>query len=143
MTKAMASRLHAFTGPSGLRYEEIDVAEPGPGEVRIRVHACAVNRMDTELVKGEYGGISLENFYFGKGDLLPHTPGIEPSGVIESLGAGVQGVAVGDRVLVHSQFTCGTCEWCLRGQESAACTVPNAAGIRAVKLAFSDITPNA
>lgn len=118
MIKANATRLHSFTGSAGLRYEEIDVADPGPGEVRVRVHACAVNRMDTELVKGEYGGISLENFYFGKGDLLPHTPGIEPTGVIEAVGAGVSGVAEGDRVLVHSQFTCGTCEYCRRSQEN-------------------------
>ena len=112
-----ANRLHAFGGPEGLRYDEIEVPDPGPGEVRVRVHACAVNRMDTELIKGEYGGIPLENFYFGKGDILPHTCGIEPAGVIDAVGPGVEGIAEGDRVLVHSQFSCGRCDWCRRGAE--------------------------
>jgi NADPH:quinone reductase-like Zn-dependent oxidoreductase len=116
--RMMATRIHSFDGPAGLRYEELDVADPGQGEVRVRVHACGVNRMDSELVKGEYGGIKLEDFYFGEGDLLPHTPGIEPAGEVDAVGADVTGWARGDRVLVHSQFTCGHCEWCRRALDN-------------------------
>lgn len=73
--------------------------QPGPGELRLRVLACAVCRTDLHIVDGE---LPLP--------VLPIVPGHEIVGVVEALGAGVEGHAVGDRVgvpwLGHS---CGCC----------------------------------
>lgn len=114
-----AIRMHNFDGPESLKYEEVDTQEPGPGEVQVRIEACGVNRMDSELVKGEYGGLDLAEFWFGDIDLFPHIPGIEPAGVVETVGDGVTAVSEGDRVVAHSQFTCGDCEWCHQGLDNA------------------------
>ncbi|QBI21479.1 quinone oxidoreductase [Egibacter rhizosphaerae] len=73
-------------GPEVLRVADVDVAEPGPGEVRIRVAAAGVNFIDVYQRKGVY---SLET---------PFTPGLEGAGTIEAVGPDVEGLAVGDTV---------------------------------------------
>jgi alcohol dehydrogenase, propanol-preferring len=79
-----------------------------PGEVVVRIRACGVCRTDLHIVDGELSG--------GK---LPIVPGHEIVGIIEQLGDGVAGLAVGDRVgipwLAH---TCGTCAYCTTGREN-------------------------
>jgi NADPH2:quinone reductase len=80
---------HELTGPSALRLEEIADPRPGPGQVRIRVRACGVNFADSLITRGQYQ----------KQPQPPFSPGFEVSGEVLELGADVQGVAIGDRVI--------------------------------------------
>lgn len=80
---------HELTGPAALRLEEIADPRPGPGQVRIRVRACGVNFADSLITRGQYQ----------KQPQLPFSPGFEVSGEVLELGAGVQGIAIGDRVI--------------------------------------------
>lgn len=77
-------------GPEVLRKVAREIPAPGAGEVLIRNHASAVNYIDTLIRRGEMPP--------GLGPDLPHVPGVEGAGVIEALGDGVDGFAVGDRV---------------------------------------------
>ncbi|MCA9957046.1 MAG: alcohol dehydrogenase catalytic domain-containing protein, partial [Anaerolineales bacterium] len=73
-------------GPHALLYEEIPQPEPGPGEARVKIIASGVNYIDTYHRSGLY----QQN--------LPFTPGMEGSGIVDAVGAGVTAVAPGDRV---------------------------------------------
>ena len=79
----------AFGPPSGLTLEEVDAPEPGPGQVLIRVEACAVNFPDTLIVQGRYQVRPP----------LPFSPGGEVAGVVAELGEGAAGPPPGTRVL--------------------------------------------
>jgi len=80
----------------------------GPGQVLIRVHACAVCRTDLHVVDGELPDPKL-----------PVIPGHEIVGSIEKLGPGVDRFSAGDRVGVPwLGWTCGTCAWCRSGREN-------------------------
>src|SRR5581483_5137119 len=78
---------------------------PGPGEAVVRVRACALNHVDLLLLDGR----------FPPPEGLPHVNGCEVAGVVEEVGAGVAGVGRGQRVVVFPGFSCGRCEYCLRG----------------------------
>jgi NADPH:quinone reductase-like Zn-dependent oxidoreductase len=94
------ARVHALTGLDGLAVDEIEVPAPGPGEVRIEVAAIGLNRAETMVLYGGFGEIPL-----------PSKIGYEAAGTIESLGEGVSGFSVGDRVaaLPGLQLHYGTC----------------------------------
>lgn len=111
--------MHDFGGPESLRYESVDDPTVGPGDVLIDIGACGVNRVDAELTKDEYGKRDVSELMFGDVDLFPHVPGIEPAGVVEAVGEDVTAFSVGDRVVAHSHFSCGTCEWCESGRDHA------------------------
>lgn len=81
-----AIRTHQIGGPEVLRWEEIDVGAPGPGEARVRHHAIGLNFIDTYYRSGLY-----------KSD-LPVVLGKEAAGVVEAVGAAVTHVKPGDRV---------------------------------------------
>ncbi|BAN48129.1 quinone oxidoreductase [Metapseudomonas resinovorans] len=83
---AKAVRFYESGGPEVLRYEEVEVGDPGPGEVRIRHVAVGLNYADTYFRNGTYP------------IPLPNGIGVEASGVVVALGAGVNNVALGDRV---------------------------------------------
>ena len=84
MTKAI--RIHEHGGPEVLRWEDVEVGAPGPGQVRVKHSAVGLNYIDTYQRSGLY---PLE---------LPLTLGMEGAGVVEELGEGISGLAVGDRV---------------------------------------------
>lgn len=86
-----AIRIHELGGPEVLRWEQVDVGEPGPGEVRIRHAAVGLNYIDVYFRTGLYPGPEL-----------PFTPGMEAAGVVEAVGDGVAELAVGDRVAYAS-----------------------------------------
>jgi NADPH:quinone reductase-like Zn-dependent oxidoreductase len=88
-------RFHQLGGPELLRVEEIADREPGPGEVRLRVHAFALNRADVQFRRGEY----IEQPH------LPSRLGYEAAGVVEALGPGVTGLEVGARMSVIPGFS--------------------------------------
>lgn len=73
------------------RVVDLDMPEPGPGEVRIRISACGVGYVDALVSLGRYQVKPP----------LPHVPGGEVSGWIDRVGSGVTGLAPGDRVLAQ------------------------------------------
>lgn len=83
---ARAIRFHEHGGPEVLKAEDVDVGEPGPGELRIRHTAIGVNFVDTYQRSGLYPVQT------------PAVAGQEGAGVVERVGEGVEGFAEGDRV---------------------------------------------
>jgi NADPH2:quinone reductase len=81
-----AIRIHENGGPEKLRWEEVDVGNPGPGEVRVRNTAIGLNYIDTYHRSGLYPMP------------LPMTLGSEGAGVVEAVGPRVKDFKVGDRV---------------------------------------------
>ena len=73
---------------------EIDLPSPGPGEICVRLKACAVNFPDLLMIQGKY------QFH----PPLPFAPGTEAAGEVEAIGAGVSGYAEGDSVIVSMRF---------------------------------------
>jgi NADPH:quinone reductase-like Zn-dependent oxidoreductase len=90
-----------------LKFEERDVPEPGPGEVRVKVAACALNHLDTWVRRGVPG----HKFP------LPMIPGCDVAGTVDVLGPGVSNAKVGDRVAVAPGLSCGACRACLSGRD--------------------------
>ncbi len=88
MTKAI--RIHEHGGPEVLRYEDVDLPAPGPGEVRLRQSAVGLNFIDVYHRTGLYPV------------KLPSGIGMEAAGVVEETGEGVQTLKVGDRVAYAS-----------------------------------------
>src|SRR6185295_6080768 len=88
MSKAV--RIHQNGGPDVLRYEDHEVAPPGPGEARVRQTAIGINFSDINVRRG--------GFYLARPPQFPLIIGNEPAGVVESVGPGVADVAPGDRV---------------------------------------------
>ena len=89
--------------------EDAPVPEPKTGEVRVKVEASAMNRLDLWVRKG-WPGLKLP---------MPHIMGADSAGTIDALGEGVKGWNVGDRVAVNpSKVDCDGCEWCERGMEN-------------------------
>jgi NADPH:quinone reductase len=88
-----AVRCHTWGDPDVLAVEDIEARRPGPGEVRIRVEASAVNFTDTLIVAGKYQ-------FKPK---LPHIPGHELAGIVLEVGEDVTECAVGDRVMASAR----------------------------------------
>ena len=84
-----ALRTHQTGGPETLTLDEIDAPTPGKGQVLVDVKACAINYPDTLMIRDLY------QFRPER----PYSPGGEISGVVEAVGEGVEGFAVGDRVM--------------------------------------------
>ncbi len=91
-----------------LRESWLEQPSPGPGQVLLRIRACAVCRTDLHIVDGELAEPKL-----------PLVPGHEVVGTIVELGAGVTGFEIGDRVGVPwLGWTCGKCRSCRHGREN-------------------------
>ncbi len=86
MPKAKAIRIEKTGGPEEMKFVEVEVGEPGPGEVRVRHHAIGVNFIDVYFRTGLYPMP------------LPAGIGLEGAGVVTAVGDGVSHVKVGDRV---------------------------------------------
>lgn len=105
MITMLAARFHEHGARDVIQLEQAPVPQPGPGEVRIRVHACALNWLDVGIRRGpQFGAVPL-----------PLTTGVDVSGVIDSIGADVHGWSPGDEVTLYSLITCGECEFCRAG----------------------------
>lgn len=81
-----AIRIHEAGGPDVLKWEEVEVGKPGPGQVRIRQAAAGLNFIDVYHRTGLYP------------QQYPFTPGVEGAGTVESVGDGVEDFTPGDRV---------------------------------------------
>jgi len=89
MTKSIA--FTEYGSADVLHAQDAKVPEPGPGQVRIAVRAAGVNALDSKIRAGFMKEVFPVEF--------PHVPGVEAAGVVDSLGEGVDGFAVGDPVL--------------------------------------------
>ncbi len=81
-----AIRVHETGGPEKLIYEDVPVPEPGPDQVRVKIHAIGVNFIDVYFRTGLYKAS------------LPFIPGMEAAGTVEAVGHQVTTVAPGHRV---------------------------------------------
>lgn len=85
-----AIRVHQTGGPEVLKYEDVGLAEPGEGQVLIKIQAAGLNFIDTYHRTGLYPRD------------LPFTPGMEAAGIVEAVGPGVKELQVGDQVAYSS-----------------------------------------
>lgn len=100
-----------------LRLVEREPPEPGEHEVRVRVSVCGVCRTDLHVVEG---------------DLPPHRAGVVPGheivGLVDAVGPGSTRFELGQRIgIAWLRWTCGTCRFCLRGDENL-CLAPRFTG---------------
>jgi propanol-preferring alcohol dehydrogenase len=84
---------------------EVSVPEIGPDEILLKVAACGVCYTDLRVIDSRVAG--------------PLIPGHEPVGSVAAVGVAVSGLRPGDRVGVHSLFSCGDCDYCRAGEEEA------------------------
>jgi NADPH:quinone reductase-like Zn-dependent oxidoreductase len=104
-----ALTLTALGGIQQLRVQELpEPASPKRGEVLVRVHAMALNRLDVFVMEGLPGA----NYSF------PHVVGSDGAGTVHQVGAGVTGVRPADRVMINPTLFCGSCPACLTGEHS-------------------------
>ncbi|ABI56761.1 zinc-dependent alcohol dehydrogenase family protein [Alkalilimnicola ehrlichii MLHE-1] len=108
-TERTTMRVMALEAPGqALQAQSWPVPEPGIGQLRLRVRACAVCRTDLHVVDGELPD-----------PVLPIIPGHEIVGVVDRVGEGCQRYRPGDRVGVPwLGHTCGTCDHCRAGREN-------------------------
>ncbi len=97
-----------YHGPKrAFQLERVPLPEPGPGQVRVRIHAAGICHTELHF---ESGLLNL--------GVAPVTMGHEMAGTIDAVGPGVRERRPGDRVIVYYYVGCGTCEWCRRGAEN-------------------------
>lgn len=99
---------HEHGGIENLQVAEVPDPAVGPGEVRVRVKAVALNRLDLWVRTG-WKGLNLP---------LPHILGSDIAGVVDAIGEGVRGVEPGEEVVLGPGTSCGRCETCLLGQDN-------------------------
>lgn len=99
-----AAVCHAFGEP--LVIEEIEIADPGPGEIKVKMDAVAICHSDIHYADGAWGGP------------LPAVYGHEAAGTVETVGAGVTDLAPGDAVVVTLIRACGHCYHCAKGNRT-------------------------
>ena len=106
-------RAQVLIGPkavdqSPLTWQEVDTPEPDSGQVRLRIHCCAVCHTDLHVVEGD---LPLPR--------LPVIPGHQIVGTVDAVGTGVRELKMGDRVGVPwLNWTDGTCDFCRSGKEN-------------------------
>jgi NADPH:quinone reductase-like Zn-dependent oxidoreductase len=92
-------------GPEVIAYGEKAEPEVKEGQVLVRIHAAAMNRVD-KWIRDGWPGLKLP---------LPHIPGSDGAGVVERSSSGFQ---KGERVVIDGNLGCGDCEFCLSGQDN-------------------------
>jgi NADPH2:quinone reductase len=95
-----AVRVHKAGGPEVLTFEEVEVAAPGPGQIRVKQHACGVNFIDVYFRMGMYPSPVG----------MPFVAGNEGAGEVVAVGAGVTEFKVGDRVGYVTALGCYAAE---------------------------------
>ncbi|HWM05068.1 MAG TPA: alcohol dehydrogenase catalytic domain-containing protein, partial [Actinophytocola sp.] len=109
--------------------ETIVVPDPGPGEAVVRVQACGVCHTDLHYREG-----NIEDAY-------PFLLGHEAAGIVESLGEGVEGLEVGDFVILNWRAVCGKCRACRKGQQHLCFDTYNAAQAMTLKDTGEELKP--
>lgn len=106
-------------GTEVLTYGDLPEPPTGPNEVRVRVRACALNRLDLYTRMGVRGT--------RMGLAQPHVLGGDSAGDVAEVGSEVTMVNVGDRVVVNPKLTCGQCQYCIAGDDEL-CIAPGMLG---------------
>src|SRR5208282_1240540 len=88
--------------PGAYRYGEVDLPDPGPGEVWVSVVTSALNHLDLWIRKA-----------MPKPPMFPMVPGCDGAGTVAVVGEGVTRWQVGDEVVINPSFACGRCVQCL------------------------------
>jgi 2-desacetyl-2-hydroxyethyl bacteriochlorophyllide A dehydrogenase len=104
--KAVLFRAHG--GPDKLSYEDLPTPTIGPEDVLVRVKACALNHLDIWVRQGNPAYPMP----------LPHVSGSDVAGIVEQVGPHVDGVTVGQRVLLSPGISCWRCDACLAGRDN-------------------------
>ena len=102
-----AAYLTGHGGNEVVRVGERPLPARAPGEVRVRLHAATLNRVD----------LYMRNSGAGITHSLPQIMGLDGAGVIDEIDAGDPLLQAGQRVLLHPGLACGRCEFCLRGDD--------------------------
>lgn len=104
-----AITISAHGGVDQLEYRtDLPVPEPSTGQVRVRLTAAALNRLDVHMLGG-LPGVSI---------VAPWIMGADGTGVIDALGEGVESPALGETVVINPGISDGTCEFCRAGEHS-------------------------
>jgi NADPH:quinone reductase-like Zn-dependent oxidoreductase len=103
-----AALFRSHGSPDVLELADVPEPQAGPGQVQVRVAAVALNHIDLFLRRG-MPALKIP---------LPHVSGGDVCGYVSSLGDGVHGVAVGDRVVLNPGISCGHCRECLAGRDT-------------------------
>lgn len=112
-----------FTTPGQpLSLEEVEIADPGPSEVRVRITAAGVCHSDFRVLAGEWGATP------------PVVLGHEGAGVVDAVGSQVSHLDPGDHVVLSWTPSCGTCRYCVSGRPQL-CQV-------AVATAYNNVMPD-
>ena len=106
-------------GLDALQYGDMPEPLVGPNDIKVRVRACSLNRLDIFTRQGIKG---TRMVFDG-----PHIIGGDVAGDVVETGSEVQNVKVGDRVVVNPRLTCGQCQYCIAG-ESELCIRPGRIG---------------
>jgi (R,R)-butanediol dehydrogenase/meso-butanediol dehydrogenase/diacetyl reductase len=119
-----------YYGNKDIRLEEIPEPQPGPGEVRVRVTFTGICATDIE--EWQFGPLWVQHGSPNPltGRETPLTMGHEITGEVESVGADVTDMRIGERVAINDVLTCGVCFWCKRWQQ-AVCPNMAVAGLSA------------
>ena len=96
-----AWQVNDWCEPEGMQFNDVDVPEPGPTQIRIRNHAASLNFFDLLAVQGKYQVRPA----------FPFTPGAEVSGVVDAVGAEVNTLEPGDRVMAMTHNFGGFAEY--------------------------------
>ena len=103
-TPSMRAALFEEPGTDLVVVDDVEIEDPHAGEVRVRVSYCGVCHSDLHFVDGQLPSP------------VPAILGHEAAGVVEQIGAGVESLAVGDKVILTLQPQCGRCYFCARGE---------------------------
>lgn len=104
--KAVLFRAHG--GPDKLSYEDLPTPTLGPEDVLVRVKACALNHLDIWVREGNPAYPMP----------LPHVSGSDVAGIVEQVGPDVEGITVGQRVVLSPGISCWRCDACLAGRDN-------------------------
>jgi NADPH:quinone reductase-like Zn-dependent oxidoreductase len=104
-------KAYVFHGQGRAGLEELAAPQPGPGEVRLRVAATALNHLDVFARTG-IGGPGIRQHHY------PHVSGVDVAGVVDVAGADIEDPRPGTAVVVYAGMSCGRCELCHRGETS-------------------------
>jgi len=119
-----ATLFHQHGGPEVLEYTDFPTPEPKPGEVLVKLHVAALNRMDL-FVRNGWPGLKLEmphiNGADGAGEvaaIAPSQPSLSSPPFHSKMGGTEGGLKIGDRVVINPNLGCGECDYCLSGWDN-------------------------